>query len=190
METIKNLIKRIYMIFFHPLIFKSTIGKGIYVGRRATIRGLSHIVFDKNVRIGNDIRIQMYRKDATLHLGENVYMGNRNSFLLGGNITIGNDTLIASDILISSENHGTDPENPLSYGKQELICKDVAIGSGCWIGEKVIILPGITVGDKAVIGAGSVVTKDIPPYCIAVGNPAKVIKKYDFETHLWESIVR
>lgn len=185
METIKILIKRIYMIFFHPLIIKYTIGKGIYVGRRATIRGLNHIDFGKNVRIGNDIRIQMYRKDATLYLGENVYMGNRNSFLLGGNITIGDDTLLASDILVSSENHGNNPKDSLSYGKQELICKDVVVGRGCWIGEKAILLPGVSIGDKSIIGAGSVVTKDVPAYCIAVGNPARVIKRYDFEKKKW-----
>ena len=80
METIKNLVKRIYMVFFHPLVFIRTIGKGIYIGRRSTIRGLSHITFGKNVRIGNDVRIQIYRKDAALRLGENVYMCNRNSF--------------------------------------------------------------------------------------------------------------
>ena len=185
MEKIKNCVKRIYMVFFHPIISTKTIGKGVYIGKRATIRKLSHITFGKKVRIGNDVRIQMYEKDAVLYLGENVYMGNRNSFLLGGNITIGNNTLIASDVLITSENHGTDPEKSLSYGNQELICKDVTIGGGCWIGEKVIILPGVTIGDKAIIGAGSVVTKNIPEYCIAVGNPAKVIKQYDFQLHKW-----
>lgn len=187
METIKNLVKRIYMVFFHPLVFIRTIGKGIYIGRRSTIRGLSHITFGKNVRIGNDVRIQTYQNSATLHLDDNVYMGNRNSFLLGGNITIGNNTLMASDILVSSENHGMDPENDLPYGKQNLICKDVAIGEGCWIGEKVVILPGVTIGDKAIIGAGSVVTKNVPPFCIAAGNPAKIIKQYNFNLHAWEA---
>ena len=184
-EVIRTLIKQMYMALFHPLIFLKTTGKRIYIGRRGTIRGLSCINFGKNVRIGNNVRIQIYRKGATLSLGDNVYMCNRNSFLLGGNIQIGNDTLMASDILISSENHGINPEDPLPYGKQELICKDVSIGSGCWIGEKVIILPGVTIGDKSIIGAGSVVTQNIPPLSIAVGNPAKIIKSYCFESHAW-----
>ena len=55
-------------------------------------------------------------------------------------------------------------------------------------GEKVVILPGITIGTRSVIGAGSVVTKDIPPYSIAVGNPAKIIKKYNRDKNIWEKV--
>ena len=68
---------------------------------------------------------------------------------------------------------------------QELTGKGVCIDEGSWIGEKVCILPGVTIGKKCIIGAGSVVTKDVPDYCIACGNPAKVIKKYDFDEHRW-----
>ena len=58
----------------------------------------------------------------------------------------------------------------------------------CWVGEKVIIMPGVTIGDRSIIGAGAIVTRDIPPYSIAVGNPAKVIKRYNFKTHSWEKV--
>lgn len=187
MEKVKALVKYIYMLCFHPLITLKNANKKIYVGQRGIIRGLNHITFGKKVRIGNDVRIQVYQKEAMLQFGNNVYMGNRNSFLLGGNITIGDNTLMASDILISSENHGTNPESSLFYGQQALICKDVVIGEGCWIGEKTIILPGVTIGDKAIIGAGSVVTKSVPSFCIAVGNPAKIIKQYNFNLHSWEA---
>ena len=61
----------------------------------------------------------------------------------------------------------------------------VLLENGVWIGNSTIILPGVTIGEKSIIGAGSVVTKSIPPYCIAAGNPAKVIKKYDFNTKMW-----
>ena len=70
---------------------------------------------------------------------------------------------------------------------QPLSAKNVYIGNGCWIGEQVCILSGVSIGEKCIIGAGSVVTKSIPDYCIAAGNPAKVLKKYNFETKRWES---
>ena len=73
--------------------------------------------------------------------------------------------------------------------QQPLQTKPVSIGDGCWIGEKVCILPGVSIGKKCVIGAASVVVKSIPDYCIAAGNPAKVIKRYNFVSHQWEKTV-
>lgn len=95
---------------------------------------------------------------------------------------------MASDILVTSENHSIDPESELLYMDQPLICSDVNIKDGCWIGEKVVIMPGVTIGKKSVVGAGSIVTHDIPDFCMAVGNPARVIKKYNFSSHKWEII--
>ena len=108
--------------------------------------------------------------------------------MAGGEVTIKQDTLIASYVAIIGENHGMDPEIGVKYGKQPLIKLNVEIGNNCWIGEKVVILPNVKIGDWCIIGACSVVNKSIPPYSIAVGNPAKVIKRYNFETHNWERI--
>ena len=80
------------------------------------------------------------------------------------------------------------PESDIPYMDQTLSSQPVIIEDGCWIGEKVCIMPGVTIGRKSIIGAGSIVTKSIPGYCIAVGNPAKVIKKYNFKSHNWESV--
>ena len=121
-------------------------------------------------------------------IGDGCNIGQRFSILAGGKVHIGNGVLIASDVLITSENHSIDPEAGALYMDQPLICKDVIIKNGCWIGEKVVIMPGVVIGEKSVIGAGSVVTKNIPDYSIAVGNPAKVIKQYDFENHKWDLI--
>lgn len=61
----------------------------------------------------------------------------------------------------------------------------VTIENGVWIGNNVIILPNVTIGEKSIVGAGSVVTKSIPAYSVAVGNPAHVIKHFDFEANIW-----
>ena len=96
--------------------------------------------------------------------------------------------LIASNVLIASENHGMDPECGIPYMDQELSSSPVSIGDGCWIGERVTVLPGVSIGAGAIIGAASVVSKDIPAHSIALGSPAKVVKKYDFDLHRWVKI--
>lgn len=68
---------------------------------------------------------------------------------------------------------------------QPLVASPVTIGRGCWIGEKVSIMPGVVLGNKCVVGANSVVTKSFPDYCIIGGIPARIIKKYDFIEHRW-----
>lgn len=77
------------------------------------------------------------------------------------------------------------PDEKSNYLSQPLETKPVTIGRNCWIGARVIILPGVTIGNFSIIGAGSVVTKDIPEYSIAVGNPAHVIKKWDPDSKAW-----
>lgn len=188
----KKIIKTIYMFIFHPLIaFRTPINKFLFIKRRANIKHYKRIQLGKNISIGTDVRINFFNHDLdkSLYLGDNVYICNRDSFIIGGKITIGSDTIIASDVAIISENHSINPVHNLSYKDQDIICSDVKIGKGCWLGEKVIVLPGVEIGDKVVIGAGSVVTKSIPSYCIAVGNPAKVIKTYNFESNKWDGVL-
>ena len=102
------------------------------------------------------------------------------------NITIEDNVLFASNVIVTNENHGMNPESSVPYMDQKLIAKDVSIGEGSWIGEKVCILSGVSIGKKCIIGAGSVVTKSIPSYSIAAGNPAKILKVYNFESKRWE----
>ena len=100
------------------------------------------------------------------------------------NITIEEDVLVANFVYISDNIHSfNDIDIPII--KQTIIQKSpVYIGSGSWIGEHCCII-GASIGKHCVIGANSVVTKDIPDYCIAAGVPAKIIKRYDFELKEW-----
>lgn len=91
----------------------------------------------------------------------------------GAKVTIGRKTLIAPGVHIYTARH------PLNIEERRVWedCLPVTIGEECWIGGHVTICPGVTIGDRAVIGAGAVVTKDIPADTLAVGNPARVTKK-------------
>lgn len=187
----KKILIMIYMFIFHPMLFwKYTIrDSSRYFLANGNMQNIKtrNMIIGRRVRVGNFTRINFY-DSGMLKIGNGCYIGQRNTFLVGEDIIIGDNVLMASDICISSENHGTDPMDPKGYAGQSLRLAPVTIGDGCWIGEKVIILSGVKIGEKSIIGAGSVVTKNIPSYCIAVGNPAKVIKKYDLENNSWVSV--
>lgn len=156
--------------------------------------GLENIFVGAGTTILSHSRLQTYNfsgeESGRILIGDGCYIGFNFTVLSadGKEVKIGNQVLIASDVLISNENHGIDPESDIPYMDQPLTAKSVEIGNGCWLGEKVCILPGVTVGEKSIIGAGSVVTRDVPPYSIAAGNPARIIKQYNFSTHCWEKV--
>jgi acetyltransferase-like isoleucine patch superfamily enzyme len=89
-------------------------------------------------------------------------------------------------VYITDQNHGyEDVTRPISQQSQPEL--PVVIGDGSWLGHGAVVLPGVTIGKHVVIGANSVVTKDIPDFSVAVGSPAKVIRQYD-ETHGWVNV--
>lgn len=108
-----------------------------------------------------------------IYAGENVFINFGAVILDCAKVTIGAHTLIAPGVHIYTAQH------PLEAAERAVWedCKPVTIGEQCWIGGHATICPGVTIGNRSVIGAGSVVTKDIPEDCLAVGNPAKVIRK-------------
>jgi len=91
--------------------------------------------------------------------------------------------------VVSAMNHGYE-DISIPPSKQKDIIKLITIEDEVWIGANCVITIGVTIGKHSIVGAGSVVTKDIPPYCIAVGNPARVIKKYNSETAAWEKVAK
>lgn len=168
-----------------------------YFGDGATIAYPANILDSESIKIGDGTvildhsRIANFRIDGiepVIQIGKNCYICYYFTILNASSVTIGDNVLFASNVFISSVNHGIDPESELPYMSQPLVSKPVSIDDGCWIGEKVCILPGVAIGKKCIIGAGSVVTKSVPDYSIVVGNPAKVIKTYNFKTHNWEKV--
>jgi acetyltransferase-like isoleucine patch superfamily enzyme len=118
-------------------------------------------------------------------IGDRTKIGLSNTII--GPVTIGNDIRLAQNITLSGLNHNyEDVSRPIHI--QGVSTAPITIGDGTWIGANVVVLAGVTIGKNCVIAAGSVVTKDIPSYAVAVGNPARVLKKYNPEKQIWEKV--
>ena len=103
-------------------------------------------------------------------------------------VVIEDDVMFASNVMITDGLHGFESANePFKY---QPMCRiaPVKIKKGCWIGQNVVIMPGVTIGEYSIIGANSVVTKNIPDQCIAMGSPAKISKKWDVTNNKWNLI--
>ena len=109
-----------------------------------------------------------------VHLGSNIYANAGLKLVDDTHIYIGDYTMLGPNVTIATAGHPIDPELR-SRGLQYNL--PVRIGRNCWLGAGVIVMPGITIGDNTVIGAGSVVTRDIPAGVVAVGNPCKVLRE-------------
>lgn len=178
---IKRNLSQIYGVGFKKFGNKAVIDTPLYISNKR------YISIGKNVCIHKNARIECFEEySPNLIIGNNVGIGYNFQCLVTANCIIGDNTLMASNILITTENHGIDPKK--NYAEQQLLSKDVEIGRNCWIGEKVIILPGVIIGDNVIIGAGSVVTKSFGDNVIIAGCPAKCIKKYNFSKNYWEKI--
>lgn len=109
-----------------------------------------------------------------VHFGNGVYANFNLTLVDDTHIYVGDDTMLGPNVVLATAGHPILPElRPPAYQYN----MPIHIGKNCWLGAGVIVLPGITIGDNTVIGAGSVVTKDIPSNVVAVGNPCKVLRE-------------
>ena len=148
------------------------------LGNGTVIEGKIEIDSDGKISIGGEYtRIRKWccfkPYDGYIDIGNHCSINSFSHFSGNGRIKIGNNVLIATQCVLVSANHNFDnldiPINQQGETRAPIIIKD------CWLGEGVKVLAGVTIGEGNVIGAGSVVTKDIPDYSVAVGVPAKVL---------------
>ena len=111
-----------------------------------------------------------------IHIEKNVFINSGCKFQDQGGVYIGENSLIGHNVILATLNHEMDP-----YHRADLHPKPIHIGKRVWIGSGSMILPGITIGDNSIVGAGSIVTKNVPPNVIVAGNPAKFIKNIDIK---------
>lgn len=161
------------------------------------IRGKKFIDFGTNLTTGKGCRIEafpFFEEKIMIQFGDYVEINDYVHIAAASSVNIGNNVLIASKVYISDIDHGIysgnlphdNPSNP--PGNRALSAKPVVIEENVWIGESVSILSGVVIGKGSIIGANSVVTKSIPEGVIAVGVPAKPIKRYCSNTKSWELI--
>lgn len=127
-------------------------------GRGVVVKQNAYVGSGRGLCIGNDSQ-----------LGDNCR--------IGPNVTIGDDVVMGPDVVIMTTSHAFEDPTQLVRRQGELPVRPVRIGNDVWIGTRVIILPGVAVGDGSVIGAGSVVTCNVPAFAIAAGNPARVLRR-------------
>jgi len=158
------------------------------------LRGKKYISVGKGFTTGIGCRLEAYPIDENnvLSIGENVQINDYVHITAMEKVSIGNNVLLASKIYISDCSHGSysgdhNDSNPkINPSDRPLFSSPVIIKNNVWIGESVSVLPGVTIGEGTIVGANSVVTKSLPDFVIAVGIPARAIKKFNFQSQRWE----
>lgn len=162
------------------------------------IRNRRYIKIGRGFTSGKNCRIEAYPssniKSPVLVIGNNVQINDNVHITASQSVIIGNNVLIASKVYISDVSHGSykgaDNSSPdIPPADRKLVSNPVVIEDNVWMGDGVCILPGVTIGYGSVIGANAVVNKNIPPKSIAAGLPARVVKRYNQTTNLWEQVV-
>lgn len=154
-------------------------GRGLRMERLPYISGHGNISIGENVYISGKIGITFFGRvpwKPTLSFGDRTFIGHECSFTVGKEIRIGKDCLLARGVMIADyDGHPVAPERRREPPAPEDI-RPVVIEDCVWVAARAIILKGVTIGQGSVVGAGAVVTADVPPRTVVAGNPAKVIK--------------
>ena len=160
------------------------------------IRGRRNIDLGKGLTTGKGCRIEAFSEDdrIVLSFGKNVQINDYVHISAMRSVVIGDGVLMAGKIYISDNSHGFYKEGFSQSSPEEkpieraYFVAPVSVEDNVWIGEGVVVMPGVSIGKGCIVGANSVVTKSIPPYSMAVGNPARVIKRFNPETSCWERV--
>ncbi|MCL4208931.1 hypothetical protein KJZ63_04880 [Patescibacteria group bacterium] len=187
------LLSRFYTYFFLNGFY--SIGKNVVIKPILNSMNRNHIQIGDNVNIGTFSWISVStsyagitcksQREVRLKIGNNVDIGNNAFIVANNNVEIGDNVIMGPYVYISDHIHEFEnieknlKDQPLSDGGETII------GDNVFIGIKACILPNVTIGERSVVGAGAVVTKDVPSYSVVVGNPAKVVRKYDHKKKIW-----
>ena len=182
-----------YVIFFGGIGKKSKfrkfcVGKGSYVDPSVCIVGWKNVLIGSNTILSEDVWLNVNHREQEVKriiIGDNCIIGKRNFLSSGPLIEIKDYCFTGLNCQFLGCGHIIDrPTEP--YITSGTTAGDIiGIGVNCWLATSVTVLQGVRIGHGSVIGAGSFVLSDIPPFSVAVGNPCKVIKRYDFQNSRW-----
>lgn len=183
LKKAKHIYNKIYSIWLSYCFNK--IGKNVYFQYPTTLINPQNIQIKDNVSIGSNcilacwIKIREQTFKSKIIIQENTIIGDYTHITSINKITIGKEVLTGRYCTITDNAHGLANNQDIEIPPNERLLSskgEVYIGNKVWIGDKVTILPGVRIGDCCIIGANSVVSHDIPPYSIAAGCPAQIIK--------------
>lgn len=170
------------------LFLKKQIGKNSYIDPTVNVFGWAHVSIGENTLIGEQSWLNVNGREIGfkhIKIGDNCYIGRRNLLSSSRELIIGDFVMTNNECKFLGSNHVfDDPMCP--YITTGTTNDDIQkIGANVWIGAGTIVLGSVNIGQGSIIGAGSIVTKDVPPFSVAVGNPCRVVKRYDFSKKEW-----
>ncbi len=174
--------------FIRGLIYKSFFGEfklPSYIGKPVFISHFNRIFIAKRVRIFPGARIEPVDNESSIVFEENISIGQNFHITSKGRLIIGRNTTILENVMITNIDHDY-TEIGVHILKQKYITKPTSIGPNCFIGYGAVIQAGTVLGTQCIIGANSVVRGIYPNYCVIVGVPAKIVKRYDLSSQSWK----
>ncbi len=170
-------------LFINPFIHKKGANSKIRWRTRIDVLPFNQFSLGNNSTIEDFCTINNGVGDVLIGHHTLIGMGN----VLIGPIKIGNNVIFAQNIVASALNHDYKDVTVPIY-EQKIITKPIIIEDDCWVAANAVITAGVTIGKHSVVAAGAVVTKNVPPFSVVVGNPAKIIKQYDFDLKEWKTV--
>ena len=170
-----------YKPFFGKFGFPSYIGKPIFIGN------FKRIFIGKRVRIFPGARIEVVDKNSSIVFEDNISIGQNLHIISGGRqeLKIGRNTTFSANVFVTNIDHQYNEINKHIL-EQPLESAKTHIGENCFIGYGVVIQAGTILGKQCIVGANAVVRGHFPPYCVIVGVPAKIVKRYDALSGIWK----
>ena len=170
----------LYKPFFGKFGFPSYIGKPVF------IRNFKRIFIGKRVRIFPGARIEVVDKDSSIVFEDNISIGQNLHIISGGEqeLKIGRNTTFSANVFVTNIDHKYDEINKHIL-EQPLVSAKTKIGENCFIGYGAVIQAGTILGKQCIVGANAVVRGHFPDYCVIVGVPARIAKRYDDKSGVW-----